>query len=486
MKKYIYLLVPLMAAMLLSSCSGAEESGPAAEVPATAAADPGTVGEAGETNPPLIVPGYDFKGGEITALVLESYGWVNSRDFEYFDESAGEPVNDAVKDRVIKVEEQFNCRIRPIRSDDLVNAAQNEILAGGSAYDFIMPELTEVRTIASQGLLHDLNGIGTLKFENPWWNQNAVEGLSIGHKLFFAFGDISLIDNDGIATIGFSKKLIADNDLVSPYEHVYGDTWTLETMHGMCKGMNRDLNGDGVMDKEDQYGFVNDNYNIIYFVFGAGEKLVSKDADDLPYPTVVNERKIAVIDRYLDFVKDETAFGGLSVFGGHADANRYFNNDQMLFRMSTMFRFTQTREMDSDFGFLPIPKFDESQDGYHHAFATSSPGVSIPITITNAEEVGAVIEALAYYGRYILLPAYYEINLQTKIVRDGESAAMLDIIYDTSTFDLGFVYDFGSVCSLFNNCAAKKENTLASAYASKEEIVNRQIEELIETYRALG
>ncbi len=478
----------LMTAACLASCGGtAEEKEPAVGAQTSAAADTGTEtsAEPEETEPPLVVPQIDFEGGEIVALVLESAGWVNSRDFEYFDEAAGEPVNDAVKDRVIKVEEQFNCVLRPIHSGSLVNTAKNDIMAGGDAYDFIMPGLSDVKTVASQGLLLDLNRIGTLHFENPWWNQDSVENLSIDHKLYFAFGDISLIDNDGIATIGFSKKLIADNDLTSPYEHVYGDTWTMEVMHGMCKGMNRDLNGDGVMNKEDQYGFVNNSYNILYFVFGAGEKLISKDADDMPYSTVVNERKIDIVDRYIDFYKDETAFGNLSVFGDQVVANQYFNNDQMLFRMSAMYRFTQTREMDSDFGFIPIPKFDEHQDSYHHAFSTASPGVSIPITITNAEEIGAVIEALAYYGRYILLPAYYEINLQTKIVRDEESAAMLDIIYDTSSFDLGFVYDFGSVCAIFDGCASSGSNTLASAYAAKEELVNQKIAELIETYRAL-
>ena len=485
MKKYIYLLVPLMAAMLLSSCSGEKESGSVAEVPTTAAADTEAVGEAGETNPPLIVPGYDFKGGEITALVLESYGWVNSRDFEYFDESAGEPVNDAVKDRVIKVEEQFNCVLKPLHSGDLVNAAKNEIMSGGTAYDFIMPQLSEVKTVASQGLLHDLNKIDTLKLDQPWWNQNAVENLSIGHKLYLAFGDISLIDNDGIATMGFSKKLAADNDLTSPYEYVYNDTWTLDAMHEMCKGMNRDLDGDGKLGKNDQYGFVNGYQNILMFVFGSGEKLISKDKDDIPYSTMYTERKMDVIDRYIEFMKDDTAYGDLGIFGDHAAATPYFNNDQMLFRMSTMFRFTLTREMDSDFGFIPIPKFDESQDDYHHAFATASPGVSIPVTITDTDEIGAVIEALAYYGRYVLLPAYYDINLQTKISRDEESAGMLDIIYDTSSFDLGYVYDFGSVCDMYYDCGYKQTNGFAAAYASKEAAINKQIQDLIDAYQAL-
>ena len=487
-KKITAILVLLMAAALLLSCSDADDKAPVTEPQQTTAAaeESENTAEPEETEPQLVVPEYNFNGGEISVLVLESEGWVTSRDFEYFDESAGEPVNDAVKDRVIKVEEQFNCVLHPIHSKDLVTAAKSEIMAGGTAYDFIMPKLAEVKTVASEGLLHDLNKIDTLKLDQPWWNQNAVESLSIAHKLFFGFGDISLIDNDGIATMGFSKKLVADNDLTSPYEFVYNDTWTIDAMQELCKGMNRDLDGDGKMGKNDQYGFVNGYQNIVMFVYGAGEKLISKDKDDIPYSTMVTDRKMDVIDRYIEFMKDDTAYGDLGIFGDHAAATPYFNNDQMLFRMSTMFRFTLTREMDSDFGFIPIPKFDEQQDSYHHAFSTASPAVSIPITIVNANEIGAVIEALSYYGRYILLPAYYEINLQTKIVRDEESAGMLDIIYDTSSFDLGFVYDFSSICSIFDSCVSKGENTLASAYAAKEEAVNRQIDELIETYKALG
>ncbi len=491
MKRIIAILALLLSAALLVSCGEARENETVTEAqtaaaPAEDSAETSEAGETAETEPPLIVPEYNLGGREIVMLVLQSEGWVNSRDFEYFDESAGEPVNDAVKDRVIKVEEQFNCVLKPIHSGDLVNAAKNEIMSGGTAYDFIMPKLADIKSVAPEGLLHDLNKIGTMKLDQPWWNQNAVESLSIGHKLYFAFGDISLIDNDGIATMGFSKKLVEDNDLTSPYEYVYNDTWTIDAMHEMCKGMNRDLDGDGKLGKNDQYGLVNGYQNILMFVFGAGEKLVSKDKDDIPYSTMYTERKMDVMGRYIEFMKDDTAYGDLGIFGDHAAATPYFNNDQMLFRMSTMFRFTLTREMDSDFGFIPIPKFEESQDGYHHAFADASPGVSIPVTIENTDEIGAVIEALAYYGRYVLLPAYYDINLQTKISRDDESAAMLDIIYDTSSFDLGYVYDFGSVIDMFYDCGYKKSNGFAAAYASKEALVEKQIQELVDAYQALN
>ena len=54
-----------------------------------------------------------------------------------------------------------------------------------------------------------------------------------------------------------------------------------------------------------------------------------------------------------------------------------------------------------------------------------------------------VTEALAYYGKQIVTPAYYDINLIGQSTRDEESADMLDIIFDSLVFDIGYYYQIG-------------------------------------------
>lgn len=479
MRPFISLILCAALAILnLTSCSSDKtDDAQYASVTDTATVE--------ETQPGPVIPEADLAGADYVLLVPATAGWVNSRDFIYDETLKGEPINDAIHDRILKAEDAFNCTIIGLQSSSLITDARSEIMSGGSQYQVIMPAMTEVKTLAGEGLLLDLRNIDTIMLEEPWWSQNANKNLSIGGRLYFTLGDISLIDNDGIAAIAFNNALITDNNLESPYTHVYDGTWTMERMYDMCKGLNRDLDGNGRLDANDQYGFVTDHANIVAFLYASGETLISKDENDMPYPSIFNERASAVINLITAFANDETAFGQTSVFGDHGLANTNFMNNQMLFRLSSMFRFTQMRAMESDFGFLPMPKYEENQEDYHHSYSYASPGVSLPVTLDSPETTGAVLEALAYWGRYAVLPAYYEINLQTKVARDEDSAKMLDIIFDAATFDLGLIYNFGGMRDIFEPFVKRNTNNFAAIYAAIEEKIKTDIGSLTETFNNL-
>jgi hypothetical protein len=119
--------------------------------------------------------------------------------------------------------------------------------------------------------------------------------------------------------------------------------------------------------------------------------------------------------------------------------------------------------MENDFGILPPPKFDENQADYYaavDAWCTST--VSVPITVGDKERTGLILETLAYESRYILLPAYYDINLKTKFARDEESAAMIDIILNNRLYDLGDMYYWGGFVSYFENIAQGRGDSLST------------------------
>nr|MBQ4319231.1 extracellular solute-binding protein [Clostridia bacterium] len=491
-KKILTALLALLtaASAVLTSCGGEKtdavtEAGDTQPSDTTAAVE--TVPE--ETKPKLELPDdIDLDGYTVNFAVQESAGWVQQRDFKFSDEASGEPVNDAAKERIQKVEEQLNCKIaaHELGNDaGVASKAQAEILAGGSAYDVIMPGMTSIASLGNQGLLLDLNSVEHIDTSKPWWSQQVTKHLSIGGKLYFTLGDLSIIDNDGIATIGFNKQLVENYDLESPYDYVFDGTWTSDKMFSMAKKVTKDLNGDGVMDKNDLYGFVSNNNNLIYNLFGGGVTLTDKDKDDMPYASINNERTIAIIDQFVDFLNSGSYYTAANIFGDVVGGNNAFMNGQMLFRMISMFRFTQMRDMETDFGFVTIPKYDESQDSYYHGYSYASPGTAIPVTVKDTSAVGAAVEAMSYYGREIMLPAYYDITLQGKIARDDESAGVLDLIFDTAMLDLGTLYNFGGMRDIFTAMVETKTNTFTSTYASIEQNVNTAIDKLVETVSAL-
>ncbi len=103
------------------------------------------------------------------------------------------------------------------------------------------------------------------------------------------------------------------------------------------------------------------------------------------------------------------------------------------------------REMESDFGILPYPKLDANQDGYFHTVAPyNSQFICVPLVQDDVERTGVITEALAYHGQKIVNDAYYDVNLVGQSARDEESSEMLDIVFDSLVFDIGYFYQVGT------------------------------------------
>ena len=58
----------------------------------------------------------------------------------------------------------------------------------------------------------------------------------------------------------FNKTLFTDLGLDMPYSYVYDGTWTLDKLNSLTKLGYEDLNGNSMIDEEDQFGIVNPNY----------------------------------------------------------------------------------------------------------------------------------------------------------------------------------------------------------------------------------
>ena len=129
-----------------------------------------------------------------------------------------------------------------------------------------------------------------------------------------------------------------------------------------------------------------------------------------------------------------------------------FMNDQIAFRSVSIYNLQSIREMVSDFGILPTPKYDEQQEDYVNcptSFRMLT--ITIPVTNTRLELTGSVLEALAYYSKDTTVEAYYDANLQRKVSRDDESRRVLEIIFSTVTYDLIESYRWGDIFNIVCN-----------------------------------
>ena len=441
------------------------------------------------------LPDNDFEGYEFTFVTrtINNPDWAdwNHRDI-YAEEQTGDLINDAVYIRNRTIEAKYNFVISEAVRNNVVGDVRKAVTAGDNAYDIAMIHLnSELPTLSQGGYLHNIMTVPYVDVTQPWWNQGFIRDLSVGRKLYAMQSDLTVLDNDATSAMIFNKKLIQDFGLEDPYEIVKNGKWTLGKLSEMMRDVSQDLNGDGVMYiQDDRFGLITQADSSLSFLYGTGERTVSKDANDYPVPVFANERAVAVMELLTDLISDEhnvvrlhQHMGKLPIYEEQA---RMFEEDRALFSWIRMRVVEKLRNMETDFGILPIPKYEESQERYWTQMNShTSAAVSVPRSNDNLERTGIILEALTAESRYTLQPAYYDMNLYGKFTRDEESREMLDIIFKTIMYDIGEVFNFGNFANTIIHYPADKKYNYASTYESMEGKILTDIEKMIEKYESI-
>ena len=402
------------------------------------------------------------------------------------EEETGDGINDAVYRRNSVIEELFNITITENRypgPGEMTSGVRNSVNAGDAQFDAMYLRFREhMSNFITHNILFDLKDMPHLNLENPWWDQNIIEQTSISGKLFAANGDIQILDKGAINAFVFNKQLQAEYQIEDLYELVKSGSWTLGKLLEISKQVSADLNGDGIMDDNDRYGLLYYRDGVPAFFTGANEFIARKDADDLPYMSFDTERVWNVLDAMYEVIYDESvAFHTMRAFGDAGfiiEGGRMFQNSQALLMYIRMTEIEGLRGMETDFGILPFPKYDGNQQNY---LSLVNPWIgsalAVPVT-ADIDASSAVLEAMAYESRYTLLPAYYDITLQTKIARDDDSEAMLDIIFNNMAYDIGGIFGFGDIVNELMYHTMNLRRTMLTFYERSEVRAQRDIDRL--------
>jgi hypothetical protein len=402
------------------------------------------------------------------------------------EEQIGEPINDALYIRDRLVEDKYNIKIAYSIHDpdpnNFASQASKSVKAGDNSFDFAMGDMMNVtKTLAQTGVICNFNEIPNVDLTKEWWSKYAIRDLTINGRFYFPTGDISARFPGSQVMMFFNKQMCADMGLEYPYQLVLEGKWTLDNFQNMIKGKTRDLNGDGQFKREDSYGFLGNasGYNLFR---SCGEAIV-KVIDGNPAFNVINERSISIMETLTGFMGNTDYMYYESGFASY-DEIPMFKENRLIFLLQTGTNASLYRDMEADFGIIPLPKFDEAQSEYY-AFcqAWGSAAVCVPQTNENIERTGMIIEALAAAGKYTSTPAAYDITLKRKYMRDDDSEKMLDIIVAGSCYDLAMMYDWGGVYSSFYTSMDKGESFI-SKYESIESKAQAALDKVIAAYEA--
>ena len=399
------------------------------------------------------LPELDYGGADFT-VYISATGL--GQDSELFKPQAflssegliGEIVNDAVFNRNLKVEEKFNIKFNIIDNETAVET----LITAGEPFDLAMADSTLIADAVYTGAFRNMIDFPYLSLESEYWNEAFVRDITIDHALFMMPCDICL---DPLAVIGFlyfNKRLLGEYDLESPYDMVKNDAWTLENYVGLIRQVHSDLNGDGVMDMSDLYGALHIAQwrmgAFFQFYFGAGQSYTKPDPEEGRVLNFNAEIGQGIIDMTHDIFEDTTiCLDNVKIADitgtSHWTTPEYplmFVQGHCLFIQDEITAMDYFREMEDDFGIVPNPKYDETQDRYYQRVRPYFGAFCLPATIQDDEKTGAITEYWAWLSHYTILPAYYEITIKQKRVRDEETLEMLEIITHSQVFEFGDVY----------------------------------------------
>lgn len=485
-QKQILAMLLLASALITASCGSGD----------TTATDTATVATEAQTSAETLspldltvasLPAKDFGGYEFTIMDRNSEHtpW---HTYDVFAEGEnGDAINDAVFKRNQVIEELYNIKIKEEGVYIPVDNMQKLIIAGDDTIDVFTDGLNALTKLTIGNMLYDYNDIDEIQFDQPWWDQQIRNELSVEGKSFFATGDISIMDNEATWCILFNKKMIEDYDLDDPYTLVREGTWTIDKMYEMARSVTKDLDGDGKMGKADQFGFLTEIYNVYALWVGGDNMIINKDENGLPVSAMYNERSATTYDKVVEFTFDESvsAIAGRSVFPAYSDMNVCFTEGRGLFDYGAMALVSDFRESETDFGILPSPKLDMAQERYCNTFSPYNlMAYAIPATASDVSRVGTILEAMAQVSEHILTPAYMDVSLVGKFIRDNESEEMIELLLATRSYDLGAIYQWGNSFSIFNNATKSRAGTFASQVEKNAKSLNNAIQKYIDELNA--
>ncbi len=520
MKKLIIVLLCLTVMLLpvLASCA---DNNPDTSADNTSSSDGTSKGD--ESKVENDIPGYNSETG-LYEPDLPEYKWEDEKVFKvlvysnakqdtYFSEDI-EPnlytttdaaLNSAVEERNNRLYERYGkVTIRAYCVDDVVEELRKENTAGGVSgggvgYDAAMPFLGSATALAQSGYFYDLTEFDDyIDLSMPWWDDNFTSTMSIGDSVYFAVGDISIMQKIVSSAVLFNKPLLEEvsksvGEEIDLFQEVRDGTWTLDRMYQLAKEYTQEYDGNPGMTYKDKWGLVASYGLPISYYLAAGESFVKKDANGSPYVYIGStERSMTVAQKVLSrFAEKDTwriycneiSASGISIWQAGLDV---FGENRALFYNSAFSAIKKLRNYKglNEWGFLPLPKFDETQDTYYTpCTGTWAYGITIPITASDPEFSAFMIEAMAAEAKNTITPAYYETVLKGRDTKDPESEEMLDeYIFANIHYDLGALHDFGGISSMFSTLAQSYSSDVSSKLDSIKGQIQSDIDTMLEAY----
>ncbi len=505
-KKLIALmLVLLMVVPLIVSCddkdTGKDDDGNRPNY--------GTQDAIGEDDP------YAEKNAEIDEYIdeLALAHKLNGKSFVYIgggaqapdpdsDGETGDVQKDAFYFRSRDIEDKFGLdwtdyipeQVEGASGHAVVDAVNQDVLAGSKAYDAGYGTPVAVAgPLFRNDSLADASEYTVIDFERDWWPAALRDTYHINGAVYFLNGPIVSSNYTDTHCVVFNKQVADDYGIEDLYQLVRDDEWTYDKMIEVASAIPENANGAGAY----RYMYPNGMATL----FACGFKVTQYDSNGAPFIADALPTELSTLaDKFSPIFSDDTQTvhtkgirsngngeNFAEKYDGYEGASEMFDDDKVLFYFVNTGDAAELRKLEVDFGILPLPKGSDTQEDFiSYVEPWSAFNVFIPKTTKDPAVTDVVLEAMAALGERYIKPALYDTILKGRSVKDFESKDMLDIIFQTKTYDIiDFIAPDGdtnadsTIVKIHKEAIQESSGSLASQYFLQSMLVNRNIKNIL-------
>ena len=334
----------------------------------------------------------DLDGYEFTVIDVNNGRWNK--------ELSGTPHTDAWLQIMDEVEYLYNCTLTATQStaQEIFNVVQPEIMAGGKAANIIVTTQWSMGQFVGANLLADLNTLD-VNWDNEWWNQNIRNISTLGGKTYVGNGSF-IFDTAQTWILYYNEAIWDECGFPDPYELVDNGQWTFDRFREYCRIAAKDLDGTGVLDSsQDRWGLTapdGDFADALYFALGGHYFAPNENGKvDLVCNT---DRTFTIVEAMCNFVKQDKTMD-TTKYDPWQERFNTFTAGNALF-LGYVPGVAVLTDMEDDWGALPLPKFDASQEDYYSSVDHNSSVFAVTNTNDELYETAVVLEAL---GRHAMI-----------------------------------------------------------------------------------
>ncbi len=480
------MLLPAMIACDKSTDDPANTADPAETTAPAETLDPNDRKNAKDNLP----ADFNMQGQTVGVLTRHSYRKI---DWDGADAADSEVLAQAVYNRTAAVEKRlgltFELTDLDLGYNDYGLAIEENVMAGDDAWQIILAAGNASIRIGNDHLFQDVSDLKYFDFEQPWWAYDTMMNMSVDNdSIRYLMGD-AVMNTYYWANVAYFNKRIYEENFGDPddlYKKAIDYKWYYDDLYEMVETAANDIDGDGQMDEGDTFGMFCDNQALYGLMGGcAGYRQMTRAENGYPVIDHDLDRAAEVMDILYHLCWENPGFGvDVNFYKTHPDSTSgVFTDGNVLFSMYTL-SYTDLenfRNMEDDYGILPVPLIDEKQEKYVAPITTSATFLTIPKTCENPDDISGVIEALSSESYRSVVEVFYESALKMKYSRDSYSGQCIDIIKDSLYKDFLTEYaDLVGCSGIMRKCLAEKSKGYASMYNAQVGAANKKIIDVVD------